>query len=459
MTRGPLMPHRVVIVGGGFGGLYAARSLARAAVEVVLVDRRNFHLFQPLLYQVATGALNAGDISGTIRKALKRQGNARVWLGEVVDVDPVARRVLLRDGTLEYDSLIVAAGLRTNYFGHDDWAPLAPGLKTVEDAGEIRRRVLLAFERAEREEEAAGRVPWLTFVIVGAGPTGVELAGTLAELARHTLRGEFRAFDPRQSRVILVEAQPQVLPSFPPRLSVATLRSLRRLGVEVRTGCSVVTLDALGVEIDCGRRRERIAARTVVWAAGVRGESLAQVLARGTGCRLDGWERVLVGPDLTVPGYPDIFVIGDLAHVEHRGAPLAAIAQPAIQEGRYAARLIQARLEGRTLKPFRYFDKGSMATIGRADAVVQFRGRGFSGFFAWLAWLVIHLIYLIEFENRLLVMIQWANHYIMRRRGARLITAGDAWAGARDPQHEAGRHSVHENTVPSAAKRTPVSPP
>lgn len=418
------MPHRVVIVGGGFGGLYAARSLARADVEITLIDRRNFHLFQPLLYQVAAGALNPGDIAAPIRRTLRRQRNARVMLEEVIDIDTVRRRVVLTGCAVEYDSLVIAAGVRNDYFGKDHWAGIAPGLKTLEDAGEIRRRVLSAFERAELEPDAGRRQAWLTFLVIGAGPTGVEMAGTLAELARHTLPGEFRNIDPRAARVILVEAEARVLPSFPTRLSEAARRSLVRLGVEVRSSSLVVELEGDNVEIASQGRRERIAARTTVWAAGIRGESLAEVLARRTGCQLDKWERVVVGSDLTVPGHTDIFVIGDLAHVEYGGAPLPAIAQPAIQGGRYVARVIRARLAGRSTRPFRYFDKGSMATIGRAAAVAQFRGHGFSGFFAWLGWLFIHLIYLIEFENRLLVLIQWVNHYVTRHRGARLIASG-----------------------------------
>ncbi|MGE0555082.1 MAG: NAD(P)/FAD-dependent oxidoreductase [Gemmatimonadales bacterium] len=417
-------------MGGGFGGLYAAKSLARAQVDVTLVDRRNFHLFQPLLYQVAAGTLNAGDIAAPIRAALKRQRNTRVVLDEVVDIDPVARRVLLSAGALDYDTLIVAAGVRNDYFQHPDWPTLAPGLKTIEDALDIRRRVLSAFEQAEQEPDATRRAPWTTFVIVGAGPTGVELAGTLAELARHTLAGEFRTVDPRTARVVLVDGAPRVLPSMLPRLSVAAERALRRLGVEIRTDWAVTALDSEGAELVSGGRRERIASRTVIWAAGVKGESLAPILARRTGCPLDELERVVVGPDLSIAGHPEVFVIGDLAHVEHRGAALPAIAQPAIQGGRYVARLIKARLRGRTVGRFRYFDKGSMATIGRGAAVAEFRGRGISGFLAWLGWLFIHLIYLIEFENRLLVLLQWANHYLTRRRGARLIIDGPA-SGAR----------------------------
>jgi NADH dehydrogenase len=417
-------PHRVVIIGGGFGGLHAAKSLARAPVDVTLVDRRNFHLFQPLLYQVASGALNAGDIAAPIRRALRRQRNTRVIMGEVTDINPGRRRIIVDGDALEYDSLVIAAGVRNAWFGHQEWEAVAPGLKTIEDAGEIRRRVLGAFERAELEPDETRRRHWMTFVIVGAGPTGVEMAGTLAELAHGTLAGEFRRIDPRTARVILVESKPRVLPSFPSRLSGKALRSLQRLGVEIITEHAVLTLDGEGVEVEGPGGRARVNSGTTIWAAGIRGESLATVLAERTGCQLDNWERVVVQPDMTVPSHPEIFVIGDLAYVEYRGSPLPAIAQPAIQQGRYVSRLIRARLEGRTTRAFRYFDKGSMATIGRAAAVAEFRGLGLSGFWAWLGWLFIHLIYLIEFENRLLVLIQWTNHYVTRSRGARLIANG-----------------------------------
>jgi NADH dehydrogenase len=420
MSRAP----RVLIVGGGFGGLYAARSLGRAPVAVTLVDRRNFHLFQPLLYQVATGVLSPGDIASPLRYALKRQRNARVVMGDVVGIDPAARRLALRDGDLEYDTLVIAAGVATDYFGRAEWERRAPGLKTIEDAVEIRRRVLFAFEAAEREPDAARRAALLTFVVVGGGPTGVELAGALAELAHRTLRGEFRAFDPRASRVILVEGGARLLPALPASLSERARRSLGRLGVETRLGALAVGIDGDGVDLDEGGRRDRLPARTVLWAAGVRGASLGAALRDATGCGLDHLGRVVVGEDLTVPGHADIFVIGDLAHVPFKGAPLPCIAQPAIQQGKYVAGLIRARLAGKTAGPFRYFDKGSMATIGRSAAVAEFRGLRFWGFPAWVAWLVIHLIYLVEFENRVLVLVQWANSYLTHKRGSRLIAHG-----------------------------------
>jgi NADH:quinone reductase (non-electrogenic) len=414
--------HRVVIVGGGFGGLYAAQRLRRAPVEVTVVDRRNFHLFQPLLYQVATGGLGTGDIASPLRAALKGQRNARVLLGEVRDVDAAARQLRLDGSVIPYDTLIVAAGVKSHYFGHDEWAPVAPSLKSVEDAVEIRSRVLRAFEAAEREPDPERRAAWLTFVIVGAGPTGVELAGALGELAHHTLRGEFQTFDPRDSRILLLDSASAVLSSFPPRLARHARDTLERLGIEVRTDCRVAGIDECGVEVVEHGWSLRLPARTVVWAAGVAGATLGARLAAATGCELDGLGRVKVNPDLSVDGRPEIFVIGDLAHVEHEGAPLPCVAPPAMQEGRYVARLIRARMAGRKTAPFRYFDKGSLATIGRHAAVANFRGLQFWGGLAWLIWLVIHLFYLIEYENRLLVFIQWFNNYVTRHRGSRLIT-------------------------------------
>jgi NADH dehydrogenase len=417
--------HRVVIVGGGFGGLNAARALRRAPVEVTLVDRRNFHLFQPLLYQVATGALGPGDITSPLRYALKRQRRARVVLGEAVGIEPAARRLILPDGALGYDTLVVAAGAANSYFTHGEWETLAPGLKTMEDALEIRRRVLLAFEAAEREPDADQRNALLTFVVVGGGPTGVELAGAIAELARGTLPGEFRAFDPRLSRVVLVEGGERLLPAMPPSLAERARRSLTRLGVDSRLGTLAVGIDATGVDLEHGGRRDRLAARTVLWAAGVRGARLGGVLRDATGCDLDELGRVVVCDDLTVPGHPEIFVVGDLAHVPFKGRPLVCIAQPANQQGKYVAAVVRSRLAGKQTGPFRYFDKGSMATIGRSSAVAEFRGWRFWGFPAWLMWLAIHLIYLIEFENRVLVMVQWANSYFTHRRGSRLIVGDD----------------------------------
>ena len=418
--------HRVVIVGGGFGGLYTAQHLRREPVDVTLLDRRNFHLFQPLLYQVATGALSPGDIASPLRHALKKQSNARVLMGDVVGIDPATRTLTTRDGRLEWDTLVLAGGVVNGYFGHDGWHHDAPGLKEVEDAIDIRRRVLGAFEAAEKEPDPARRAALLTFVVVGAGPTGVELAGAVGELAHRTLHGEFRASDPRRSRVILIEGGPRILSGFPPSLSARAVRSLDRLGVEVRTGMSVVGIDAEGVDLEDGGAPERIPARTTLWAAGVLAVPLARMIQETTGCEVDGMGRVKVLPDLTVPGYPGVFVIGDMAHVEFKGAPLPGIAPAAIQQARYAAKVIRARLRAAPPPPpFHYFDKGMMATIGRSAAVAEFRGMHLWGFPAWLAWLVIHLIYLIEFENRLLVLIQWMNTYSRSSRSSRLITFED----------------------------------
>lgn len=414
-------PHHVVIVGGGVGGLYAARALARAPVEITLIDRRNFHVFQPLLYQVATGGLSVGDIAAPLRALLKRQGNAQVILGEVTEVDAVNRRLLLRDGIVSYDSLILAAGVQNHYLGNDEWSAIAPGLKTMEDAVEIRNRVLGAFESAEREPDPLERAAWLTFVVVGAGPTGVELSGALAELAHSTLRGEFRHFDPRLTRIVLLDGEPGVLPSFPDPLPRHARARLFRLGVEVRTGVWVTGVDEQGVIVQTEGRHERIPSRNVFWAAGVCGSPLGRSLARATGCELDGTGRVMVNRDLTVNNHSEIMVIGDLAHVEYRGQPIPCVATAALQQGRYVARLIRSRLAGRASRPFSYFDKGSLATIGRSAAVANFRGLKFWGLPAWLLWVVVHLFYLVDFENRLLVLIQWGNNYFTRHRGSRVI--------------------------------------
>jgi NADH dehydrogenase len=415
--------HHVVIVGGGFGGLYAARALRRAPARVTLVDRRNFHLFQPLLYQVATGGLSPGQIAAPLRSVLERHRRTTVLLAEVVDVDPAAKRLVFRDGEISYDTLVIAAGTDNFYFGHDEWRAHAPGLKSVEEALEIRRRVLLAFEAAEREDDAERRRALLTFVVVGGGPTGVELAGALAEIARHTLRGEFRRLDPSQAHVILVEGADRVLPPFVPELSSSAKDALEKLGVSVRTGAMVRGVDASGVTLAMNGREELIAAHTVLWAAGVRPSGLARVIAERTGAELDKSGRVIVGPELTVPAHPEIFVIGDMAHAkDEQGAPLPGVAPVAMQEGKYVATTIRARLEGRAARPFRYWNRGTLATIGRSKAVADLRFVRLSGFIAWVLWLFIHLLYLVEFQNRVLVLIQWAWSYLTWDRGARLIT-------------------------------------
>jgi NADH dehydrogenase len=416
--------HRVVILGGGFGGLYAAQRLARAPVELTLVDRRNFHLFQPLLYQVATGGLSPGDIASPIRRALRKQRNARVLLGEAVGLETRSRRVELRDGErLPYDSLVVATGARHDYFGNADWGQRAPGLKSIEDATEMRRRILLAFERAEREPDAAARRALLNFVIVGAGPTGVELAGAICELARDTLRDDFRSIDPREARVLLLEGADRVLPLYPPDLSAKARASLVRLGAEVRVATRVEDLDEEGVTLASGGQRERMPARCVLWAAGVRASSVARILEKEAGAALDRAGRLRVEPDCSLPGHPEIFAIGDIAHFSHQGGgPLPGVAPVAMQQGRHVARVIARRLEGRDGEPFRYRDRGSLATIGRKAAVADFGRIRFSGFPAWLLWSAVHIFFLIEYENRVLVALRWLWSYVTRNRGTRLIT-------------------------------------
>jgi NADH:quinone reductase (non-electrogenic) len=419
--------HRVVIVGGGFGGLQVAKRLRKADVDVTLIDRRNFHLFQPLLYQVATGGLSPGDVTTALRWVLRRQRNVRVWLGEVTAVDVDGRTVTVDGVQVPFDSLVLATGSETSYFGHDGWMNSAPGLKSIEDATHIRSRVLAAFEAAERESDAGARRRFLTFVIIGAGPTGVELAGAVAELARDTLRGDFRAIDPASARIILVDAAARVLPTYPADLSAKCAASLKRLGVELRTGTKVLDIADDAVEIEKSEGAERLPCHTVLWAAGVRASSMGRMVADAAGASLDRGGRVVVNPDLTVPGHGDVFVIGDLARVaDDSGTQLPGTAPVAMSEGRYVARAIRRRLEGRDVEPFRYVDKGQLATIGRAAAVADFGKVRFSGYPAWLLWLFVHLAFLIEFENRVLVMIQWAWNYFTRNRGARLITRSGA---------------------------------
>ena len=416
MTNPPL-PH-VVIVGGGFAGLSATRALANAPVRITLVDRRNHHLFQPLLYQVATAALNPADIAYPIRSVLRLQQNARTILAHVTGIDLEKRVLELADGRLDYDYLLLATGARHGYFGKDEWEAWAPGLKTIEDALEIRRRILSAFEAAERQTDPKELAATLTFVIVGGGPTGIELAGALAEIGRHTVARDFRSFDPRSLRVVLVEGAPRVLPPYSEKLSEAARRQLEGLGVEVRTGVQVTKIDQTGVWVG----EEQIPARTVLWAAGVAASSLGGLL----GVPLDRAGRVRVEPDLGVPGYPNVFIAGDLMQIEQDGKPVPGVAPAAVQAGRAAARNIAARAAGSATKPFRYVDKGSLATIGRAKAVGQIGGLEVAGFFAWWVWWLVHIAYLIGFRNRLSVMIGWAWQYFAFSRGARLIT-GRAW--------------------------------
>jgi NADH dehydrogenase len=418
----------VVIIGGGFGGLYVAKALGRAPVSVTLIDRRNFHLFQPLLYQVATGGLSPGEIASPLRVVVRDHRNTQVLLGEVVDLDVVNRRVIMRDGEVSYDTLVVATGATHHYFGNDQWEALAPGLKTIENATEIRSRLLLAFERAEREQNAEERRAWLNFVIVGGGPTGVELAGALGEIANDTLRHDFRHINPREAAIMLVEGEPRVLPTFPEDLSAKAERQLIALGVRTRTSARVTQIDASGVTVTMNGREEHIAAHTVLWAAGVRASRLGKVLAERAGAQVDRAGRVVVEPDMSVPGHPEIFVIGDLSSFTHQGGkPLPGVAPVAMQQGRYVARLIAGRAAGRaTAAPFHYFNKGNLATVGRNKAVAEFGKLHIAGFPAWFTWVFVHLMYLVEFDNRLLVFVEWVYNYFTRNRGARLITGGKA---------------------------------
>jgi len=415
--------HRVVIIGGGFGGLSVAQTLKHSPVDITLIDRCNYHLFQPLLYQVATGSLSPANIAAPLRQILRRQKNTKVLLAEAVHIDAAKRRVMLSDGEIDYDTLVVATGATHQYFGHDEWEKFAPGLKTVEDATAMRRRILLAFEAAEREHDPEKLRAWMTFVIVGGGPTGAELAGALGEIANDTLRHDFRDIDPSTARIILVEGADRALPSYPPKLSEAARRMLVRLGVTVRTGAMVTGIREDLVTIREGDRTETIPTRTVLWAAGVLASPLGRILSQEAGAKLDNAGRVVVEPDMSVPGHPEIFVIGDLSNFSHQtGKPLPGVAQPAIQQGHYVGKLIRTRLQNKSLPAFHYFDKGNLATIGRGAAVADLNWLQISGIPAWFIWIFIHLLYIVQFQNRLLVLMQWAWLYITFDRSARLIT-------------------------------------
>jgi NADH dehydrogenase len=421
--------HRVLIVGGGFAGLYAARELGKAAnIELTVIDRRNFHLFQPLLYQVATGALSPGEIAQPLRSILRRNRNTSVVLGEAVRLDPDAREVVLSDGgPIHYDTLIVATGAGHAYFGRDEWAPFAPGLKTIEDAQEIRRRILLAFEAAEREHVPERRLEWMTFLVVGGGPTGVELAGALGEIANDTLRNDFRSIFPPDAHIVLLEAMERILPTYPPGLSKAAVRQLERLGVTVRTATRVVGIDEHSVTVEMGGTTERIPAKTVLWAAGVQAAPFAGAVAEAVGAQADRNGRLAVEPDLTLAGHPEIFVLGDLAIAKRPdGRAVPGVAPAAIQEGTYAARTTIRRVRGESTPPFRYRDKGDVAVIGRLAGVANIPWLGpfgrLRGFVAWLMWLTIHIFYLIGFANRIVVTVRWAWSFFTRGRSTRLIT-------------------------------------
>ena len=421
----PNQKHRVLILGGGFAGLNAAQKLKRAPVDVTLIDRRNFHLFQPLLYQVATGSLSPGEICAPLRGVLSRQKNAQVLLGEAVDIDPQTKQVQLRDGAqIPYDSLIVATGSKTSYYGNDAWRESAPSLKTIEEATAIRHKILYAFEWAERattEEEAR---EWLTFVIVGAGATGLELAGALAEIANETLKNDFRRINPKDARIILMEGGNRVLTAYPPNLSEKAEMLVHRLGVEIRKGVMVTGVDSNGVTFAHGDTVEKLRARTVLWAGGVVTTTFGKKLAERTKAETERGGHIKVNPDLTLPNFPDIFIVGDLAAAPGPdGKALPGVAQVAIQGGDYAAKVIAKRVKGETdIKPFHYFNKGDMAVIGRAAAVANVFGMHFWGWPAWFIWLFIHLMYIVEFQNRVLVFVQWGFEYLTFSRGARLIT-------------------------------------
>jgi len=417
--------HKVIIIGGGFGGLSAAQALKSAPVDVTLIDRRNYHLFQPLLYQVATGSLSPGEIAAPLRGVLGRQKNTRVLLGDVVDIDPVAKSVLLADGAnFEYDSLIVAAGSQTSYYGHSEWQKWAPGLKSVDEATILRHKILYAFEVAERLDDPAQRRAWLTFTIVGAGPTGVELAGAIAEISRQTLRHDFRSIDPEDAQIILLDASPRVLMTFPEDLAHKAVRSLAKLGVQTKMGALVHELTRDGISYQANGSTQALATKTVIWAGGVTVSPLAKMLAQRTGAETDRGGRIKVAPDLTMANFPDIYVVGDLAlSIDRHGKPLPGVAQVAMQGGAYAAKAITRKAKGQPKPaPFNYFDKGNMAVIGRAAAVADIFGVHVSGLPAWLVWAFIHLMYIIVFQSRVLVFVQWAIQDLTSSRGARLIT-------------------------------------
>src|SRR2546427_918538 len=447
------MKKQIVIIGGGFGGLRAARALKSAPVDVTLIDRRNHHIFQPLLYQVATGSLAAGEVAAPLRSIFRRQKNTRVLLGEVVDVDPAARNVVLADGAaFPYDSLIVAAGTQSSYYGHEEWREWAPSLKSIEEATTMRHKILYAFEVAERLSDPTQRRAWLTFVIVGAGPTGVELAGAIGEIARQTLKHDFRSICPEDAQIILLDGGPRLLPSFPEDLAQKAERSLAKLGVQTKMGAMVHDVDRDGVGLQVNGTAERLSTKTVIWAGGVTVAPLARTLAKRTGAETDRGGRIKVGPDLTIANFPDIYVVGDLAlSLDASGKPLTEGAQVAMQQGAYAAKAIVRKTSGHPKqRPFAYFDKGNLAVIGSDAAVANIFGVHVSGLTAWLVWALIHLTYIVQFQSRILVFIQWAIQDLTFSRGARLITgmaptdfnfnremAGGGRAG--EPQGEARR--------------------
>jgi NADH dehydrogenase len=428
--------HRVIILGGGFGGLSAVQKLKHVPVEITLIDRRNFHLFQPLMYQVATGSLSPGEIAAPLRSVLSRQKNTQVLLGEAADVDPDAKKVTLVDGAIfEYDALIVATGSQTSYYGKDAWQEWAPSLKTVEEATAIRHKILYAFERAERAPTPEEARAWLTFIIVGAGATGMELAGALGEIANETLKHDFRHINPQEARIILMEGGSRVLAGFPEDLSAKAEKAVTKLKVEIMKGVMVTDINGQGVSFRRGDVTERLAAHTVLWAGGVQTTAFGKKLAERTKSETDKSGRIKVNADLTVARYPDIFIVGDLAWADDKkGKPLPGVAQVAIQGGAFAAKMIRARVEGKKdQKVFHYFNKGDMAVIGRAAAVADIFGLHLSGVIAWLTWLFIHLIYIVQFQSRVMVFVQWGFEYLTFSRGARLITGTAATDSIKQP--------------------------
>ncbi|NJN85372.1 MAG: NAD(P)/FAD-dependent oxidoreductase [Leptolyngbyaceae cyanobacterium SL_7_1] len=437
--------HRVVIVGGGFGGLYAAKAFSRIPVEITLIDKRNFHLFQPLLYQVATGTLSPADISSPLRGILSNK-NVQVLMDEVIDLDPQNQQVITRGSELSYNTLIVATGVSHHYFGNEHWKSTAPGLKTVEDALEIRRRIFLAFEAAEQETDPDKRQAFLTFVIVGAGPTGVELAGAIAELAYNTLKHDFRNIKTTEAKILLLEGMDRVLPPYPADLSAKAQQSLEKLGVTVCPSTKVTDITGDIVTTVQGDETQHIASKTILWAAGVKASEMGQVLANRTGAALDRAGRVMVEPDLSLANHSNIFVIGDLAHFAHQGErPLPGVAPVAMQQGQYVARLLKQQLKGETLPPFKYEDAGSLAVIGQNAAVADLGFIKFSGPLAWFVWIFAHIFYLIEYDNKLIVMLQWGWNYFTRNRGARLITGEATLGRATEPSNR---------SLPTEAKTT-----
>ncbi|HEY9803789.1 MAG TPA: NAD(P)/FAD-dependent oxidoreductase [Leptolyngbyaceae cyanobacterium] len=428
VALGKNKPHNVVIIGGGFGGLYTAKNLKSTNVNVTLIDKRNFHLFQPLLYQVATGTLSPGDISSPLRSVFSKSKNTKVLLGEVNDIDPKAQQVMMGDQVINYDTLIVATGANHSYFGKDNWQEFAPGLKTVEDAIEMRRRIFGAFEAAEKETDPAKRSAFLTFVIVGGGPTGVELAGAIAELAYKTLKEDFRNIDTSETKILLLQGGERILPHIAPELSEEATISLQKLGVVIHTNTRVTNIENNIVTFKQGGEVKEIPSQTILWAAGVKGSAMGQILAQRTDVECDHAGRVIVEPDLTIRGYKNIFVVGDLGNFSHQdGKPLPGVAPVAKQQGEYVAKLIKRRLKGHTLPQFHYNHVGSLAMIGQNLAVVDLGLIKLTGFLAWVFWLVIHIYFLIEFDTKLLVVFQWAWNYMTRNRRSRLITGREAF--------------------------------